>query len=248
VNVSLYQAAAAMNANARWQEVISDNLASASIPGFKKQDMSFDAIQSGIMSQASPDGRVQYTIPRASTATNFSQGPLRETGVTTDVAIDGKGFFEVQMPSGASVYTRDGEFHVDSSGQLVNKQGFPIIGESGPIQIDTKSGGPISISATGEVSQGADIRGKLKVVDFNKPESLTQISGGHFANNNPGMQPVEVPLTSVRQGFLETANTSAVNEMSSLIGVMRSFEANQKIMQVHSERMSRTISELGNPN
>ena len=121
MNVSLYQAAAAMNANARWQEVISENLASASIPGFKKQDMSFDAVQSGIMSQAVPDGRVQYSMPRASTATNFSQGQLRETGVQTDVAIDGKGFFEIQMPSGASAYTRYGEFHVNSSGQLVTK-------------------------------------------------------------------------------------------------------------------------------
>ena len=237
-----------MSANARWQEVISENLASASIPGFKKQDMSFDAVQSGIMSQSVPDGRVQFSVPKATTATNFSQGSLRETGVNTDVAIDGKGFFEVQMPGGASAYTRDGEFHVNSSGQLVNKQGFPIMGESGPIQIDTKSGGPISISPTGEVSQGADIRGKLKVVDFNKPELLTQISGGHFVNNNPTMQAVEVPMTSVRQGFLESANTSAVNEMSNLISVMRSFESSQKIMQAHSDRMSRTISELGSPN
>ena len=248
MNVSLYQAAAAMSANARWQEVISENLASASIPGFKKQDMSFDAVQSGIMSQAVPDGGVQYSMPRASTATNFSQGSLRETGVNTDVAIDGKGFFEVQMPSGASAYTRDGEFHVNASGQLVTKQGFAVIGEGGPIQVDTKTGGPISISATGEISQGADVRGKLKVVDFTKPELLTQISGGHFANNNPGMQPVDVETTSLRSGFLESANTSAVNEMASLIGVMRSFEANQKIMQAHSDRMSRTISELGNPN
>ena len=237
-----------MSANARWQEVISENLASASIPGFKKQDMSFDAVQSGIMSQASPDGRVQYSIPRASSSTNFSQGSFRETGVNTDVAIDGKGFFEVQMPSGASVYTRDGEFHVNSSGQLVTKQGFAVIGDGGPIQIDTKAGGPISISATGEISQGADVRGKLKVVDFNKPERLTQVSGGQFANNDPAVQPVEVPMTSVRAGFLESANTSAVNEMSNLIGVMRSFEANQKLMQIHSDRMGKTISELGNPN
>jgi flagellar basal body rod protein FlgG len=244
----LYQAAAAMSANARWQEVISENLASASIPGFKKQDMSFDAVQSGIMSQASPDGRVQYSIPRASSSTNFTQGSFRETGVNTDVAIDGKGFFEVQMPSGASVYTRDGEFHVNSSGQLVTKQGFAVIGEGGPIQIDTKAGGPISIAATGEISQGADVRGKLKVVDFNRPERLTQVSGGQFTNNDPSVQPVEVPTTSVRAGFLESANTSAVNEMSNLIGVMRSFESNQKIMQVHSERMAKTISELGNPN
>lgn len=248
VNVSLYQAAAAMNANARWQEVISENLASASIPGFKKQDMSFDAVQAGVMSQAYPDGRVQFNVPRATATTNFAQGQLRETGVKTDVAIDGKGFFEVQLPSGATAYTRDGEFHINSSGNLVTKQGFPIVGESGPIQIDTKSGGALSISSTGEISQGSDVRGKLKVVDFNRPELLTQISGGHFSANNPALQTVDLPITSVRQGFLESANTTSVNEMASMIGVMRNFEANQRIMQVHSERMGRAISELGNPN
>jgi flagellar basal body rod protein FlgG len=248
VNVSLYQAAAAMNANARWQEVISENLASASIPGFKRQDLSFDAISAGIMSQATPDARMQYQMPHASAGVNFSQGSLRETGVNTDVAIDGKGFFEIQLPSGAVAYTRDGEFHINSSGQLVNKQGHPIIGETGPIQLDTKFGGQISISPTGEVSQGSDVRGKLKVVDFNRPQLLTQISGGHFAANDPSLIPIEVEVTSVRQGFLEAANTSSVQEMASLIGVMRNFESNQRLLQIHSERMGRTISELGNPN
>jgi flagellar basal body rod protein FlgG len=236
-----------MNAQARWQESISDNLAAATVPGYKKQDVSFEAVQAGLMSQAAPNLQAQFLLPRFVGTTNFSQGELRATGVSTDVAIDGKGFFEVQMPSGATAYTRDGEFHINSSGQLVTKQGFPVIGDTGPIQIDTNLGGTISISPTGEISQGSEVRGKLKVVDFAQPNQLAQVSGGYFVNNDPAVQPFDAPAVSVRGGFLEGSNVSAMSEMANLISVMRSFEANQRTMQIHNERLGRTISELGNP-
>ncbi len=247
VNVSLYQAAAAMNANARWQESISDNLASASLPGYKKQDVSFEAVQAGLMSQAAPNAQTQFLLPRFTSTTNFTQGILRATGVPTDAAIDGKGFFEVQMPSGATAYTRDGEFHLNANGQLVTKQGYPVIGDTGPIQLDTNLGGQITIAPTGEISQGNEVRGKLKVVDFAQPSDLTQISGGFFTNQNPAVTPTEVPATSIRAGFLEGSNVSTMTEMANLISVMRSFETNQRTMQIHNERLGRTISELGNP-
>lgn len=237
-----------MNANARWQEAISENLSAASIPGFKKQDLSFAAVQAGVMSQANPDPRVQFTLPRFSANTNFSQGDLRQTGAPTDVAIEGKGFFSVQLPSGGTAYTRDGEFHVNSSGQLTTKQGYLVMGDAGPIQLDPNLGGTISIAASGEISQGTEVRGKLQVVNFEQPQTLTQIGGGMFTNNNPAVQAVEVPQTSLRQGFLEASNVSSVLEMASMIGVMRGFEANQRTMQIHNERLGRAISELGNPN
>lgn len=247
VNVSLYQAAAAMNANARWQESISDNLAAANLPGYKKQDVSFEAVQAGLMSQAAPNAQTQFLLPRFVGATNFSQGVLRQTGVSTDVAIDGKGFFEVQLPSGATAYTRDGEFHLSASGQLVTKQGYPVLGDAGAIQLDPSLGGKITIAASGEISQGDEVRGKLKVVDFARPEQLTQISGGFFTNNDPGMLASEATATSVRSGFLEGSNVSVTTEMANLIRVMRSFESNQRTMQVHNERLGKAISELGNP-
>lgn len=236
-----------MNANARWQEAISDNLASASIPGFKKQDVSFEAIQAGLMSQGTPNAQQQFLLPKYASTTNFTQGEIRATGVSTDLAIEGRGFFQVQLPTGGTAYTRDGEFHLNSSGQMVTKQGFVVLGDSGPIQLDPNLGGEISVAATGEISQGSEVRGKLKLVDFEQPNQLTQVSGGCFVNNNPSVLPLEAN-TTVRAGFLEGANVSPMTEMANLIGVMRSFEANQRTMQTHNERMSRAISELGNPN
>jgi flagellar basal body rod protein FlgG len=236
-----------MSAGEHWQEVVSRNLASASIPGYKRQDLSFEAVQAGQIGGAQLDPRVQFTLPRATLATSFSQGELRPTGVNTDVAIEGRGFFEVQLPGGGPAYTRDGEFHVNATGQLTTKQGNPVMGDAGPIQLDPSLGGIVSISATGEISQGGEVRGRLKVVDFEQPKRLTQIGGGLFIANQPELLPVEVSQPSLRQGFLEGANVSPATEMAALIGVMRGFEANQRLMQIHDERMGRVISELGNP-
>jgi len=236
-----------MNANARWQEAIAGNLASSSIPGFKRQDFSFDAVQAGVMSQATADPRLHYALPHATMATSFAQGELRATGVDKDVAIEGRGFFETQLPNGATAYTRDGEFQINSTGQLITKQGYLVLGESGPIQLDRNNPGPLSISATGEVSQGTAIKGKLKLVDLDQPNLLTQISGGYFMANHPNLHAAAAGESSLRQGFLEGANTSPVLEMANLISVMRAFEANQRIVHMQDERMGRAISELGNP-
>lgn len=240
VNVSLSQAAAAMNASARWQEVISENLASASIPGFKKQGVSFDAVQAAAIAQS------PFTLTRATATTSFRQGELRATGVKTDAAIEGPGFFEIQLSNGTTAYTRDGEFQISSQGQLVTKQGYPVLGESGPIQLDPSNTAPISLSSTGEISQGTDLKGKLKIVNFDHPELLTSASGGYFLAINPNLQPTDVREPSLHQGFLEVANTSPVSEMANLITTMRAFEANQRVMQMQDERMGRAISELGN--
>lgn len=237
-----------MNANARWQEIVSENLASSSIPGFKRQTLSFDAVQAGLMPQATGAQKLNFLLPRAQAGTSFAPGELKYTGAKTDVAIEGAGFFEVQLPNGASAYTRDGEFRINSQGQLTNKQGHVVLGDSGPIQLDRNNAAPLTISADGEVRQGMDRKGRLRVVDFSDPQRLTAIGGGNFLATNPAVQPKEVRPASVRQGFLESANTSPVNEMASLISVMRSFEANQRLVQVQDERMGRVISELGNPN
>lgn len=246
MNVSLYQAAAALNADSKWQDLISENLASASIPGYKKQAVSFDAVQSGVMSLAKSQTRVG--MPNANVQTVFSSGEMRYTGVKTDLAIDGSGFFEVQLANGATAYTRDGEFHVNSQGQLVTKAGQKVAIDGGTGTFDPADPSPITISSNGDISQGATRKGKLKIVEFDDPRQLTTIGGGCYIANNVNAVPKTVAQASMRQGYLETANTTPVAEMASMISVMRNFEANQKIIQLNDDRMSKAISELGNPN
>ena len=249
MNVSLYQAASALNANARWQEVISENMASASIPGFKKQELSFEAVRAGMLT---PNGAFASTqpvaLPATRTSLNFSPGQIVRTDGNTDFAIEGKGFFEVQLPNGSTAYTRDGEFKINAQGQLVTKQGYLVMGDGGPIQIDRSLSTGINVAPDGTVSQASETRGKLNLVSVNDPNLLTPAGGGFFIARNPALQTESDATSTIRQGYIEGSNTSAVSEMANLITVMRAYEANQRVVQMQDERMGRAISELGSPN
>lgn len=238
-----------MNANARWQEIIAGNLASSSTPGYKKQEVSFSAIQAGLMSPSTPstyDIAHRFSLPLGSAFTNFQPGELKSTNVPTDLAIEGAGFFEVQLPNGSPAYTRDGELSMSPQGGLVTKQGYAVMGDAGPLTLDTSVSAPISIAADGTVTQGNEVRGKLKLVGFPDPSMLTAVGQGCYQATRPGLLP-EASTATVRQGFLEAANTTPVMEMTNLISALRMYEANQKVIQAQDERMGRLISELGNP-
>ena len=247
MNVSLYQAAAAMNANDHWQDVIAQNLASSGVPGFKKQDLSFAAVEAGMMPMAAGNSAVHLMMPTTQSGTSFQQGQLRPTGVNTDVAIDGKGFFQVQLPNGDTAYTRDGEFQLNAQGQLVTKQGYAVATDGGTIQVDLNNRAPLSIASDGTVSQGNDVKGKLKLTDFNDPQRLMPIGNSYFMARDPQLQQTDASGSSVRQGYLEASNTSSVTEMAHLISAMRQFESSQRVLQMQDDRMGRAITELGNP-
>ena len=247
MNVSLYQAASALNANSRWQEMIAQNLSASSIPGYKRQDLSFAAIQAGLNSAAVNPANSRFVIPGAVTTTNFQQGDIKSTGGKTDLAIEGSGFFEVRLAQGTRAYTRDGEFHLNSQGELVTKQGHLDMGQSGPIQLDSTKDAAISVTPGGDVSQGSDTIGKIKVVDFNDPHLLTALGGGYFQAQAPNLSPIPAESAVLRQGCLESANCSPTADMADLITSMRMFEANHRVMSIQDERMGKTISELGSP-
>lgn len=243
--MGLYQSASALNANARWQEAIAENLASSSIPGFRKQDIAFGATEAGGLGEftvRNPQGPQKFAIPTSQNITNFRPGELRYTGSVTDVGVQGAGFFEVQLPDGTSAFTRSGEFAISPQGQLVTKQGYPVLGEAGPIQLDPRNPAPLSISPTGDISQGVDLKGKLKLTEFSDPSKLTALNGEFFLADDPSVNATASTTTNVRQGWLESANTSAVAEMANLMAAMRAFEANQRAVQIQDERMSKIIN------
>jgi flagellar basal-body rod protein FlgF len=245
MNVSLCQAAAAMNSSARWQEMIIQNLAAGPIPGYRKQDISFSAVQAGLDPTSAVPGGLRYYIPAASIATNFQPGESRPTNNLTDFAIEGPGFFEVQLPNGTRAYTRDGEFRLNGQAQLVTKQGYTVLGDGGPLMLDPNSTAPVTVSASGEVSQGDQLRGRMRLVEFKEPHSLTPAGQGYFLADKPGLMPDAAATSAIRQGFLEASNTSPTVEMAGLITAMRMFEVNQRVLQAQDERMGRVIADLG---
>jgi flagellar basal body rod protein FlgG len=251
MNVSMYHAAAGMSAADRWQEVIAENMGAASIPAYKRQELSFSAIQAGLMNPGTlqPGQLAQpFALPRVAVTTNFSQGEMRFNGSKTSMAIDGQGFFEIQLPDGQSGFTRDGEFHLTASGALVTKQGFPVLGEGGPIQLDPKRPDQIAISPNGEITQGRDVKGRVKLVGFDDPQKLTTTTGGFYLATDPALVRNDQPTATVLQGAVEGSNAKPILEMAHMMNAMRSFEMNQRMLQIHDERLGKAISELGNPN
>lgn len=231
-----------MNASARWQEIAAENMAASQVPGYKRQEISFEPMMAGVIPVPST-GATNYVMPAGRVSTDFSPAGLRPTQVDTDVAIDGDGFFAVQLPSGEVGYTRDGEFRRSSSGQLLTKQGFPVLGDSGPVQLD--QGNPkLFISPTGEINQGGEAHGKLRIVKFDDPSKLTPTGAGLFVATDPQIKSADVAMPSVRQGYLELSNTNSVAEMTHLIESLRMFEMNQRVIQSQDERLGKAISEL----
>lgn len=241
MNVSLYQAAAAMNASTRWQEVIAGNLASSMVPGYKRQGVSFETVAAG-----APNDVRSPVMPRAVLSTNFSSGEMLTTNVDTDLAIDGPAFFEVQLGDGSRAYTRDGTMRVDVSGKLQTKQGFALLGQNGPVLTEPSERGALTVSPDGEVKQGDVLRGRLRLVEFSDTSSLRSVGPGLYVAS-PSAPGQDASKSSVRQGCIEAANSVPVFEMAELVMSMRQFEANQKVLQMHDERMGKAISELGNP-
>ena len=123
----------------------------------------------------------------------------------------------------------------------------PVQGDGGPLQLDPNNPGPISVSPSGEVSQGGMFRGRLKISEFDDPGALVSTGGDLFIAADPTVQPRAATATTVHQGFLESANTSSVTEMVNLISATRLFQANQKVVQSVDDRMARLISDVANP-
>jgi flagellar basal body rod protein FlgG len=247
MEVSLYSAAAAMNATEQWQDMLAQNLATASMVGGRKHSISFSSVAAGASASDLSNSGANYIMPVATTSMSFQQGDLKPTNNPTDFALQGPGFFTVQLTTGQKAYTRDGEFQMNSQGQLVTKQGYLVMSDSGPIQKDPVNPSPLTVSTTGEISQGVDSKGKLQVTDFNNPQALTMGPGGYFYASDPSLIAKSAPNTTISQGSVESANTSPTVEMSGLITAMRMFETNQKVMSMQNDRMTKVISDLGTP-
>lgn len=238
-----------MRALDRWQEAITDNLSSGTVNGYKRKEVNFESAPGGAAANqiGQPGDPASMVFPRPGLATDFSSGQIKPTAHETDLAIQGKGFFQVELPDGTLAYTRDGEFKWDTQGQLVTKEGYLVMGQGGPIQRDPNNPAPMVVATNGDVSQGNQKLGQLNIVEFNDPQLLDRLSGSYYSADSAGIQSQVAEDSRLRQGYLETSNASSIKEMVNMMTAMRLFEANQKVIQSNDQRMSRTITSLGNP-
>jgi flagellar basal-body rod protein FlgF len=206
-------------------DVIANNLANTDTPGFKGDILSFD------------------DTLKATRTIDFTQGPLRQTGNKLDVAIQGEGFFQVLTPQGIR-YTRDGNFTLDSNGEIITQQGFPVMGDGGPIAIPI-TGNDIGISQTGDIEVDGATIDRFKVVTFADLNKLDKQGNSLFVYQGPQTDQRPATQATVHQGALEQPNTAVVKEMSKMVETMRLFEAYQKVIQSFDETDTKAINEIG---
>jgi flagellar basal-body rod protein FlgF len=224
-----YSMATGMRASEQLHDVIAENLANVSVPGYRGQVLThetFEEAMQGALDSPSPEGHGTLVSQISS---DFTPGPTAHTGRTLDVAIGGGGFFEVAGPEGP-LYTRNGVFFLNQQSQLVNSDGMPLQGEGGPITVPGNlSTERIHIAQDGSVSGDGAVFGKLRVVQFDDPNQLERKGNTLFAAP-PGVNGVPSEA-SIMQGVREMSNVSAVGEMVRMIWASRHYEAAQRAMK-----------------
>jgi flagellar basal-body rod protein FlgF len=239
--VSLSQQLAAYRA----MDVIANNLANVSTPGFKREAAKFEEYVTQMRPSEEQKGPQSVSFVKdAGVMRDVSQGNVEQTGAPYDVAIAGKGFFAVQTTTGMR-YTRDGHFSLDANGNLVTSQGYQVQGDGGAITI-TPNDGDIHIAPDGTISSvvrgvGNQI-GKLKVVDFADSSALTKQGANLYST---GQTPTTPATVSLQQGALEASNVQPVIEISHMIEVMRAYEATATLSKSQEDLMRQAIDKLG---
>jgi flagellar basal-body rod protein FlgG len=255
---ALYTSATGMNAQTTYLDNTSNNIANVNTNGFKKGVVDFqDLLYVNTVTPGS-DGSQGLTVPtglqigsgtRVSGITKiFSAGTLVQTTNPYDIAIEGQGFFQVTLPDGELRYTRDGSFNLNSNGNLVTSDGFPL---SPPLTIPLQAVS-VSIGADGTVSvinagapQATSILGQLTLVRFLNPAGLSAEGRNLFAETASSGPPViatpgQNGVGLVQQGYVEQSNVNVVTELVNLIVAQRAYEFNTRAVRTADNMLAST--------
>ncbi|MDB5874624.1 MAG: hypothetical protein JWQ07_4066 [Ramlibacter sp.] len=234
-----------MQSDAARVEQIANNLANVLTPGYKRGVTLQAPAAASFASHI--EGGVPATVaaPAMELVSDVRAATLKSTGQSLDLALAGRGYFEVMTDNGPA-YTRKADLHVDARGRLVNAQGFPVMGVSGEITLNFTH--PL-ISTTGAITSptaapDAPPLAQLKVVQFDDEARLEHIGDGLVAAGT-GMKQMSDKDIQVRQGFLENSNVDSAREMTGLIQAMRHFESMQKMAQGYDDMVGVAIRKLG---
>ena len=245
MNGSMYLAAAGALVQQLRLETLANNVANINTSGYKKDTAVFRVADANVRptapAQANAIQPLSPYAPPFATIIDFSQGAVRQTGNPLDVALSGDGFFSIQTPEGVQ-YTRQGSFTLDDQGRLVSPDGYPVLGEAGEIVLDE---GPIEIDTDGGIHADGNEVGRLQITAFDNRTALKKVGNGRFAPVEAGMAGKRPELTTLQQGYIETANVNPVREMTAMIEASRAFEAYQKVIQSTDEATAKSINDVG---
>jgi len=220
--------------------MVANNVANVNTPGYRAQNPMFQeyvAKAGAGYSDQDPLSMV-YDMGQYDTTT---PGVVQVTGGTYDVALEGPGFMEVMTPSGATQYTRAGDFSVNSNGELVTSAGFNVSGPGGnaiAIPAGTKE---VVITKAGEITADGNVVGRISVVEFDNVQDLKPEGNGLYSASVPGRAATE---TFVKQGVLEGSNVNAIQEMTRMIEINRTYQSTMRMLNSEHERQVGAIQKL----
>lgn len=227
-----YAACTALMARSQALDLVANNLANTSTPGYRAQHNIFRSLLAGSSSRLSSglNQAVNDYGVLGGSQLDTTQGNLEHTGNDLDFAIQGPGFFVVQSDKGR-FYTRNGNFQVSPQGQLTTSQGDPVMGENGVINI---VGGPVTVSPDGTISVNGAVAGKIKLVEF--PAGTPLESVGATYSTAPDHSETAATHSAMAQGTLESSNVNPVESAVELVAVQRYAEMMQRALGLfHSE-------------
>lgn len=258
---SLWIAKTGVDAQRKRMAVISNNLANVNTTGFKRgravfEDLLYQNIrqvggQTSLTTQLPSGLSLGAGVRTVATQKMHTQGNMINTENNLDIAIQGRGFFQILMPDGTTSYTRDGSFQTDSQGQIVTSNGYPML-PSLTVPANTLS---ISISSDGTVealvsgSATPSNIGTLQLADFINPAGLEAVGENLFRESVSSGTPITAaPSTtgmgSVTQGFLESSNVNVVEELVNMIEAQRAYEMNSKAISTTNDMLQYASQQL----
>jgi flagellar basal-body rod protein FlgG len=256
---SLRTAATGMRAQQLRTEVIANNLANVNTTGFKRsrahfEDLLYQTVQ-GSTTVGSPEAGTTPAIQvgrgthLAGIQRLHSQGALEQTGRSLDLAIEGEGFFQIQLPGGGIGYTRDGSFTISDTGTVVTQEGYAVVpGLKVPLDAGTLTVSRTGIVTVEDGSGETSEVGRIELARFANPSGLLSM-GENLYNQTPASgeailgYPSEEGMGRLLQGSLEASNVEIVQEMVDMIAAMRAYEINSKSIQ-NSEQMAQITASM----
>ncbi|MBP6899603.1 MAG: flagellar basal-body rod protein FlgG [Burkholderiaceae bacterium] len=257
---SLWTAKTGMEAQQLQMDAVSHNLANAATNGYKRGHAVFEDLMYQNLRQAGGNATEQTTLPTglqvglgvraAGMARNFSQGSLQSTENSLDVAINGQGFFQVQLPDGTTGYTRDGAFKLNAQGQVVTNSGNPVLPgitiPANATNISIGDDGTVSVSVPGQATP--QNLGQLQMANFINPAGLEPRGENLFAETaSSGAPQAGAPgsngLGQLKHKYLETSNVNMVEELVTMIQTQRAYEVNSKAVST-SDQMLQKLGQL----
>lgn len=264
---SMYSGISGMKANQTKMDVVGNNVANVGTTAFKKSDVRFsDALYQTFIYASSPGttvggvspGQVGIGTKVSGMFKNTVQGNIQTTGRSSDLAIDGEGYFTVQIGQDQYAYTRDGSFSIDKAGNLVTSDGYRVIGtDNNPIQIPKEQDGKkvlsYNISSEGEISyllsdgskypqEGTDAQ-KLNIAVFQNPEGLEALSSNLYGVSANSGEPIEdAAYGNIKQGAIEMSNVDLSEEFTEMIVTTRAFQASSKVITTSDELLQEIIN------